>query len=642
MILDILGSLVAMVAIDDRGNVVYATKRWSEMTGWPLAEIQGLHWMVYVHPDDLADARLAGRHAVETASPVSYESRIVSSDGKSVKWVRSRVSPITGNGSKPSGWLLVADDLTERQQANEALQLSEERLRVIFNRLPDVLTILEADGTWRSSSVSTAWGLGLDSSELASVGWWGAVHPDDREEAKRALEALVEGHEVSPGLLHEVRLRGPAGECRWVETAGVNLVDEPSVRGIVLHSRDVTERRLADDALRSANARLSGLIAAMHLGVHVTDEHGTTIAVNPACMKLFGISVPSEDVVGSNAADLRGRLQHIWADPKEAMARLESIVDAGRLEVDARFVLADGRTIAADFVPIADHGLDLGHMWLIRDVTDEAALAAEREYLLEMEREQNARLTELDTLKTELLASVSHELRTPLTSIASFTQILSAGLGSESVTQQREHLSVIVRNVDRLQRMVEDLLFLDRAESSPAPADLELIDVGDVVKMAVASIRPMAGTQGVSVTVDVGQGAPLRGDGQRLGQLVDNLLANAVSFTPPGGSVNVRLDPVPGGWRLEVSDTGIGIPEEEQGRVFERFYRASNARRGSAPGSGLGLAIVRRVAESHGGSVDVRSVPGRGSTFTVVICDVATSRTRLSPLSAAVPGAQGR
>ena len=631
-----------MVALDDRGHVVYATKRWSEMTGWSLAEIQGLHWTVYVHPDDLADARRAGRQAVEMASPASYESRVISSDGKSVTWVRSRVSPIAENGAKPSGWLLVADDLTERQQANEALQLSEERLRVIFNRLPDVLTILEADGTWRSSSVSTAWGLGLDSSELTSLGWWGAVHPDDREEAKRALEALVHGREASPGLLHEVRLLGPGGECRWVETAGVNLVDEPSVRGIVLHSRDVTERRLADDALRSANARLSGLIAAMHLGVYVTDEHGTMIAVNPACMKLFGIAGTSEDIVGSGAAELDLRLQHIWADPEEAIARLESIIDAGRLEVDARFVLADGRTIAADFVPIADHGLDLGHMWLIRDVTDEAAMAAEREYLLEMEREQNARLTELDTLKTELLASVSHELRTPLTSIASFTQILSAGLESDGIAQQRKHLSVIERNVDRLQRMVEDLLFLDRVESNPALADLELVELSDVVKMAVASIRPTAGEQGVSVTADVGQGPLLRGDGQRLGQLVDNLLANAVRFTPPGGSVSVRLNPVPGGWKLEVSDTGIGIPEEEQSRVFERFYRASNARRGAAPGSGLGLAIVRRVAESHGGSVDVRSVPGQGSTFTVVICGVTTSRTRLSPLSATLPEAQGR
>lgn len=631
-----------MVALDDRGHVVYATKRWSEMTGWSLAEIQGLHWTVYVHPDDLADARRAGRQAVGMASPASYESRVISSDGKSVTWVRSRVSPIAENGAKPSGWLLVADDLTERQQANEALQLSEERLRVIFNRLPDVLTILEADGTWRSSSVSTAWGLGLDSSELTSLGWWGAVHPDDREEAKRALEALVHGREASPGLLHEVRLLGPGGECRWVETAGVNLVDEPSVRGIVLHSRDVTERRLADDALRSANARLSGLIAAMHLGVYVTDEHGTMIAVNPACMKLFGIAGTSEDIVGSGAAELDLRLQHIWANPEEAIARLESIIDAGRLEVDARFVLADGRTIAADFVPIADHGLDLGHMWLIRDVTDEAAMAAEREYLLEMEREQNARLTELDTLKTELLASVSHELRTPLTSIASFTQILSAGLESDGIAQQREHLSVIERNVDRLQRMVEDLLFLDRVESNTALADLELVELSDVVKMAVASIRPTAGEQGVSVTADVGQGPLLRGDGQRLGQLVDNLLANAVRFTPPGGSVSVRLNPVPGGWKLEVSDTGIGIPEEEQSRVFERFYRASNARRGAAPGSGLGLAIVRRVAESHGGSVDVRSVPGQGSTFTVVICGVTTSRTRLSPLSATLPEAQGR
>ncbi|MHB8219400.1 MAG: sensor histidine kinase [Acidimicrobiales bacterium] len=640
MILDILGSMVAMVTMDRQGRVVYATKRWSEMTGWPLPDIRGLHWSVYVHPDDLADARRAGREAVDAASSVSYESRVVSCDGASVTWVRSRVAPIAVKGGAPNGWLLVADDLTERQQAHDALQLSEERLRVIFNRLPDVLTILEADGSWRSSSVSTAWGFDLDSDELASTGWWEVVHPDDRDDARRALASLVAGSAKSPGLLHEVRLVGPGGESRWVETAGVNLVDEPSVRGIVLHSRDVTERRRAENALRSANARLSGLIAAMHLGVHVTDEQGTVIAVNRAFINLLGIGGSPEDMVGSRSEHHRRRFQHIWADPAEATARLASIIDGGRLHVDARFVLSDGRTIGTDFVPIQDHGVHLGHMWLIRDVTDEEALAAEREYLLEMERQQNVRLTELDTLKTELLASVSHEIRTPLTSIASFTQLLSDGLGIDGVADQEEHLSVIARNVDRLQRMVEDLLFLDRAVLNAVPAELELVDVGALVAMAVSSIRLVAEEEGVSVTADVAQGPPLRGDGQRIGQLVDNLLANAVRFTPPGGCVGVKALPVERGWRLDVTDSGIGIPEEEQGRVFERFYRASNARREVATGSGLGLAIVQRVAEFHNGTVAVRSAPGRGSTFTVELHGVDEAGTRLSPLTGMIPPAR--
>lgn len=637
MFLDILGSMVAVVAIDGQGRVVYATQRWCEMTGWPFKEIQGLHWTVYVHPDDLADARRAGREAVRGCSSVSYESRVVSCDGTSIRWVRSRVAPIVADDATPQGWLLVADDLTERQQANDALQLSEERLRVIFNRLPDVLTILEPDGSWRSSSVSTAWGLGLDRGELASIGWWEVVHPDDREDAKRALDGLISGRERSPGLLHEVRLLGPGGELRWVETAGVNLVDEPSVRGVVLHSRDVTERRRAEDALRSANARLSGLIAAMHLGVHVTDETGTVIAVNRAFIDLFGVGGAPEDMVGSDALHQRMRFQHVWADPAEATTRLASIVEEGRLHVNARFVLADGRTIATDFVPIEDQGVQLGHMWLIRDVTDEAALAAEREYLLEMERQQNVRLIELDTLKTELLASVSHEIRTPLTSIASFTQLLRDGLATDGVAEQEEHLSVIVRNVDRLQRMVEDLLFLDRAVLGPAPAELDLVDVSDLVAMAVSSIRPEAAEHGVSVTAEVAAGPPLRGDIQRLGQLVDNLLANAVRFTAPSGCVRVTAIPENGGWRLEVTDTGIGIPDGEQDRVFERFYRASNARRQVASGSGLGLAIVQRVAEFHGGSVEVRSAEGQGTTFTVRLGGVAESGTSLSPLSGMIP-----
>ncbi len=642
VVLDVLGSMVALMFMDDRGKVVYASQRWTELTGWLSSEIKGLHWSVYVHPDDLADARRAGSEAVRTASSVSYESRVLSPGGATTTWIRSRVAPICPDDGPPRGWLLVADDLTEHQQVLEALHLSDERLQVIFDRSPEVLTILESDGTWRSSSVSTAWNLGLDAEELATAGWWSCVHPDDRTDARQVLQALVEQPRGSEGILHEVRLVAPSGECRWIETVGVNLADEPSVRGIVLHSRDVTERRQSEQALRSANARLSGLLEAMHLGVHVCDEHGMAVAVNPAFFKVLQVPGTPEDMLEEGAGRWWHRLQRVWADPVECEARLGEIVEHRRLEVDARFLLVDGRSIGIDFVPIEDGDTSLGYVWLMRDVTEDAALAAEREYLLEMERRQNARLVELDTLKSELLASVSHEIRTPLTAIASFTQLLSDGLEGGSAEDHREMLSVIGRNVDRLQRMVDDLLFLDRFGLEPVPADLDWVEVRSVVNVAASSVRPVADARGVRLEVHTEAGPPLRGDAQRIGQLVDNLLVNAVRFTPSGGRVDVRALPTGTSWRIEVSDTGIGIPEGEEHRVFERFYRASNARQEVTSGSGLGLAVVKRVAEFHGGTVEVKSTLHEGTTFTVELTGACEQPAILSPLSGMVSGDRAR
>ncbi|HLG68605.1 MAG TPA: ATP-binding protein [Acidimicrobiales bacterium] len=218
---------------------------------------------------------------------------------------------------------------------------------------------------------------------------------------------------------------------------------------------------------------------------------------------------------------------------------------------------------------------------------------------------------------SELVASVSHELRTPLTSIVSFTQLLRDGLGADSVDEQREFLDIIERNSDRLLRLVDDLLLLDRLESSSLALECDDVDIPTLVEVAASSIGPVAEARGVALRASSGEGPPLRGDPDRVGQLVDNLLANAVKFTPAGGTVRVAAGAAGDGWRLVVSDTGIGIPAAERGKLFQRFYRASNARQDGTSGSGLGLVIARRIAELHNGSIAIDSQEGRGTTVTV-------------------------
>jgi signal transduction histidine kinase len=215
----------------------------------------------------------------------------------------------------------------------------------------------------------------------------------------------------------------------------------------------------------------------------------------------------------------------------------------------------------------------------------------------------------------------------------SFTHLLRDGLGTDGVADQAEFLDIITRNTDRLLRLVDDLLLLDRLESNSLQVSNEWVDFPSLVDIAVSSIRPAAKEKGVTLLSESVSGPPLVGDVDRLGQLIDNLLANAVKFTPPKGHVRTAVTRTDDAWRLVVSDTGIGIPMDEQHQLFQRFYRASNARQVSASGSGLGLLIALRITELHQGSIDVTSVEGRGTTVTVELRGAARPSLPPSPLA---------
>jgi signal transduction histidine kinase len=226
-------------------------------------------------------------------------------------------------------------------------------------------------------------------------------------------------------------------------------------------------------------------------------------------------------------------------------------------------------------------------------------------------------LQESERLKDEFFALVSHELRTPLTSIIGYLELLIEQEVGEVPPDQLRFLGIIERNARRLQRLVGDLLFVAQIEAGTLSLEKRDVDLEAVVTDAVAAGRPRAEQAGVELKAETENLPPLQGDPDRLAQVVDNLVTNAVKFTPAGGSVVVRAGPVNGAAVIEVSDTGIGIPAADREQVFERFYRTQTATEQSIPGIGLGLSIVQAIAAGHGGSVGVESEEGRGTTFTV-------------------------
>ncbi len=236
----------------------------------------------------------------------------------------------------------------------------------------------------------------------------------------------------------------------------------------------------------------------------------------------------------------------------------------------------------------------------------------------EQQRESVRRLQELDAAKDAFVSTVSHELRTPLTSIVGYLELMGDGGMGDLSSEVSAGLSIIERNVVRLRSLVEDLLTLSAYDGTRAPREGRPVDLAAIVVECLQSMRPTIASAGLDVDLELDPTlGDVTGDVMDFERLITNLLNNAVKFTHPGGRITVRLSQQRQMAVLMVTDTGIGIPEDEQERLFSRFFRSSLAIQDEIQGTGLGLSLVRAVVDSYGGTVGVDSEVGRGSTFTV-------------------------
>lgn len=239
-------------------------------------------------------------------------------------------------------------------------------------------------------------------------------------------------------------------------------------------------------------------------------------------------------------------------------------------------------------------------------------------YLLVLSDETRA--AEIARMKDEFVGMISHELRTPLSSIVGFLDLLQSDTEYPLTDEQLGFVEVIDRNARRLLQLVGDLLFTAKVESGHFSIDRTEMDLASVVQNSVESARIQAEQNGIQLRAELPDGEiPFAGDPGRLGQAVDNLLSNALKFTPRGGSVTARAAVTPQGILLSVADTGMGIPEDEQEKLFTRFFRASTATLNAVPGVGLGLNITRAIVQAHGGEMSVTSVPGEGTEFRILL-----------------------
>lgn len=260
---------------------------------------------------------------------------------------------------------------------------------------------------------------------------------------------------------------------------------------------------------------------------------------------------------------------------------------------------------------------------LLLSVADGVALALDRMELsvrLVRDAMANRYYEETDRLKAEFVSTVSHELRTPLTIIKGYTDLVVTEQAGPLTETQRKFLLGVQRNTTRLTELVSDLLDISHLETEALDIAQEPLDVGQVTGETCAEYERVAAERNVALACTVSDSLPsVIGDAGRIGQVINNLISNAVKYSPPGGTVTISCEPGDKGVVVAVRDRGPGIPREAQDRLFEKFYRVDSSSTRLVGGTGLGLAIARAIVEQHGGRIWVESEPGAGSTFSFLL-----------------------
>ena len=506
----------------------------------------------------------------------------------------------------------------------EALRHSEEHFRSLIENASDVITTLDGDGTIRYVSPSVERVLGYRPDDLSGKSTFDFVHPDDRPSVVNAFTNTIQNPGVARPL--QFRFRHQDGSWRILEAIANNLLDDPVVAGVVVNSRDVTERVRAETRYRS-------LFEGVPVGLYRTMPAGHILDANPALVQMLG-HPDRESLLAASATDLyvspEARKQ--W----QALMEREGVVP----DFEAQIRRRDGTIIWVRDSSRAsqdDEGRVLYYEGSLEDITErkqaEEELREYREHLEELVtvrtrelgqkatelEEANLRLQEADRLKSVFLASMSHELRTPLNSIIGFTGIILLGMVGEINEEQRKQLTMVRDSANHLLSLINDVLDIAKIEAGRVEPSPEEFELAEVVREVVESFSPAVSEKGLELTKEMPAGITLFSDRRRVKQVLMNFVSNAVKFTDQG-SVRVAVRIVEGKKvEMSVTDTGIGIKEEDMNMLFEPFQQVDISLTKSREGTGLGLYLTKKLAVLLGGDVWAKSEFGKGSEFTFAI-----------------------
>jgi PAS domain S-box-containing protein len=652
-------------------QAVYFNRSWLDFTGRTLAQQLGGGWTGDMHPEDRDRCVSLYERAFDARIPFEVEYRLRHHDG-GYRWVLDCGAPRYRPNGAFAGYIGSCVDITPRKFAEEALRASEQRFRALIEHSNDVICVCDAHATITFVSASVQRICGRDARDILGRNAFTLMHPRDAAEIRQTLRQTLA--DPSRPLSLQLRYRDQEDMWRWLEGTMINQLLETGIHGVVVNLRDITERKRADvererllqaeKALREAAEaaeRRSALLAETSEALAATlDYHATLATVARKAVPLIAdcciidIVAPGGDVQQVARACSYAPVQGIFEQYAAFVPTRESLqhpvlqaLTTGRVIVVEEVTDPWMRQTAIDLphlaqlrrlgpralfvVPLVAYGQRVGALSFLlvdplrRIAPTDVRLAQEmasrmavgvRNAMLYAEAERlRAEAETASRIKDEFLATVSHELRQPVHAISGWVRLLKSG---RLTAEKNAHaLETIEQNTSLQAQIVNDLLDVSAMITGQLQLQAQVVDLKAVIDAAVETLRPAMEAKEIRMEVAAaGPVGPLSGDPKRLQQVMWNLLANAVKFTPRGGRVQIRLARTEQHAEIRVSDTGPGINPEFLPYVFDRFRQQDSTTTRKHGGLGLGLAIVRHLMELHGGTVDAfNAESGQGAVF---------------------------
>ena len=598
----------------------YLSPQIEAVLGYPIQawESPGF-WLEVIHPDDRDRVMAESVRTNGTLEAYQQEYRMLAQDGREV-WIHDESVVVYDAFGKPLYWQGVMLDVTERKHAEDQLRQAEQRHRALIEHIPAVVYRESPEGDparfYISPQVEDLFGYTPDVWTWTPNFWRDRIHIDDQA---LVYDADDRSNETKEPYTLDYRFRHTDGTWIWVHDEAT-FVAEPDEEGFWQGFLvDITERKAAEERLRDAELKFRTIVE-QNQAIFYTQEIDPE---DPAISFTTYIAPGNTDLIGYTLEDIQAD-PTLWRsiihpDDRERVLSADAesnITGDGHFSMEYRMIAKDGRIVWVqdEARQVELPGKPPYWQGFLLDVTERKESQAQLERALAVEREATQRLRSLDEMKNTFLQAVSHDLRTPLAAILGLAITLERGDVQLDEADSRDLAGRIAGNARRLERLVTNLLDMDRLARGIVAPQLEVTDVGALVSRVVEESELVPRDRLVTELVPVQQAI----DAAKVERIVENLLANAVRHAPGTATVWVRVLAHPDGVLIAIEDDGPGVPEDLQETVFEPFRQGPDAPR-HAPGVGVGLTLVRRFAELQGGRAWVQEREGGGASFRVFL-----------------------
>jgi PAS domain S-box-containing protein len=565
------------------GRLDYTNQHYRDVTQANFNLVGDDIWRQFVHPEDIEHTLMLRHHLLKNGGIYDNKYRIMDGRTGTYRWYLSRARSVRDEAGQIVKWFGTGTDIHEKKQA-------EDEIRVMIDTIPQLVWMMYSDGSCEYANQRWCDYTGMTVEQAQGDGWVQCVHPDDRQHVpERWLRSVQTGRPYE----EEQRIRHrETGEYRWFLVRGMPLRDG---QGVIQKwfgtGTDIDERKQMEEALRQSQERAQALMESNIIGIFIAEgDEGTIVDANDAFLRMTGYS----------REDLHQRtMNYVHMTPPEYQAISQQmhqnlLQHQSMMSYEKEYICKDGSRL-----PVLVGGVIL---------TQHPTLGII--FVLD-----NSARKELEQRKDTFISMASHELKNPLTVLKLQTSILQKQLAKQGPPTASLALSKMETQLNKITRLVEELLDVSKIQAGRLEYRQEPVDL-DVLLQEVVETMQQTCTTHTLVVRGIVQ-TSLLGDRDRLGQVFTNLLSNAIKYSPDVKQVEMDLSTSRETVTIRVHDHGLGIPQEQREKIFERFYRAVSPQQRTISGLGMGLYIVSEIVKHHEGTITVESAMGKGSTFTV-------------------------